>query len=84
MITEKRTITADDLRTMCVMHEWFTGGTIADYESMFETWCNINLTTTKIEDLAQYIIDHSDYVRESLIDVMYSISYYSNVKFYEM
>ncbi len=75
---EQRRISADELRTVCILHDWYTRGSCNEYEKLFQKACSKDhLTIDDIEDIARNIIDHS--TEESLDgyefeDVMYAIT----------
>lgn len=74
---EQRRIGAEDLRTLCILHDWYSRGTCKEYDKLFQKACSIdNLTTEDIADIAEDIIEHSD--EETLEgyefeDVMYAV-----------
>lgn len=74
---EQRRISVDELRSLCIIHGWYTKGTCKEYDKLFQMACSKNnLTTDDIEDIARNIIDHSaeDALDGyELEDVMYSI-----------
>ena len=74
---EQRRIGAEELRTICILHGWYSKGTCSQYDRLFQRACSIdNLTTEDIANIAEDIIEHSD--EESLSgyefeDVMYAV-----------
>lgn len=57
--TEKRTLSVDDLRNLCIEEEWYTNGTNREYKKLF-TKCNKkNLTTNDIVQITNDIYFHT-------------------------
>lgn len=74
---EKRRISVAELRSLCILHDWYTEGSCCEYDKLFQKACSKdNLTTEDIEEIAENIINHSnekslqDYEFE---DVMFAI-----------
>lgn len=64
-IEEVRTLDADDLRALCIRREWYTRGTCAQYNGLFDRLRTergdlANLTTAKLYEIAEDIRQHSD------------------------
>ncbi len=75
--TEKRRISVEQLRSLCIMNGWYSRGTCGQYDRLFQRACSKdNLTTEDIEDIVADIIEHSseesfqDYEFE---DVMFAV-----------
>ena len=61
---EIRTLSACDLRSLCINENWYTGGTNEEYENLLNMTKKDNITTDDIVEMATDIIEHS----ESAID----------------
>lgn len=76
---ETRTLSADDLRALCIRNNWYTRGTNAEYEALFdslydEDGCNLNLTTEKLAEIAENIMEHSRIQEYTITTVMYALN----------
>lgn len=60
MYREKRVLTAEDVREVCIQEEWYTRGTIEEYDALLNSIPDENLTTKEIVRIAEDIIVHSD------------------------
>ena len=58
-IKEKMTITASDLRALCIREGWYTYGENKDYSDLLEMTKN-DATTPLLAEIAKNIIDHSN------------------------
>lgn len=63
--TEKRTMDAGTLRSICIQNDWYTRGTCAQYNGLFDRLHDqrgdlVNLTTAKLAEIAQDIAEHSE------------------------
>lgn len=63
--TEKRTMDAGTLRNICIQNDWYTRGTCAQYNGLFDRLHDqrgdmVNLTTAKLAEIAQDIAEHSE------------------------
>jgi hypothetical protein len=56
---EKRTITREALRSLCIEKQWYTNGTNEDYEYLMRYDRFENLDTDDIMDMAANIKKHS-------------------------
>lgn len=64
-IIETRTMDAATLRNVCIINSWYTRGTCAQYNRLFDRLRNergdlANLTTAKLYEIAEDIRQHSD------------------------
>jgi len=61
LITEKRILPMDRLRSLCVDKQWYTRGTNADYAYILQYAENLkDVKTENIVHIAKDILDHSD------------------------
>ena len=68
MYKEIRMIDVCDLHNLCIEQDFYTMGTIEDFDNLFYTVMNIeNVTTLEIEKIALDIYIHSD-MKRYLID----------------
>lgn len=58
-IKERRILTWEKLRAICVERGWYTRGTIEEYEKLLNKTKVSNITSDIIGDIAQDIIAHS-------------------------
>lgn len=73
--TETRTLSASKLRSICIKNDWYTCGTNDEYSRLFDRLtdccgCPENLTTDKLVEIAEDIMEHSeitDYTIESVL-----------------
>ena len=59
-IKETRIINWNDLRTLCIKHDWYTYGTNDEYADVLEFASSNEMTTENLVKVAQNIIDHSN------------------------
>lgn len=58
--TEIRHLSSCDLRSLCIEENWYTGGTVEEYDNLLNM-CNVgNITTDVIVEMATDIIEHSE------------------------
>ena len=61
---ERRTLHADDLRSLCIRKNWYTNGTNEEYWNLFrrlsENYMSAEMTTEKLVEIATDIYNHSD------------------------
>ena len=57
---EVRMLDSGDLRALCIKKDWYTGGTIAEYENLMQMTERENITTDDIVEIATDIIEHSE------------------------
>lgn len=77
--TETRTMSACDLRALCIRHDWYTRGTCEEYERLFDRLhdsdgCPVNLTTEKLAEIAADIMEHSEITDYTITSVMYELN----------
>ena len=74
---EQRRIGVEDLRSLCIMHGWYTRGTSREYDKLFQLACTKdNLKTEDIVEIAADIIAHSmpeSYDGYEFEDVMFAV-----------
>ena len=59
-ITTTRKLYWDDLRSLCIAMNWYTHGTNADYEGLFDLIHHKEITDDLLTDIAVNIFEHSD------------------------
>lgn len=63
-VKEVRTMTAEELRSLCICNNWYTWGTNEEYANLLSMvgnpWEPVNLTTEKLHAIAADILDHSE------------------------
>ena len=59
MVTLKKKIFRDELRTLCINKEWYTKGDIKEYDNLFNK-LHDDMTDDEIVDICKDIYDHSD------------------------
>ena len=87
--TENRTMSASDLRALCIRNNWYTCGTCKEYEALFnrlydEDGCPVNLTTKKLVEIADDIMAHSEISDYTITSVMYELNRVCTVFFDEI
>lgn len=81
---ETRRISASELRKLCVQQDWYTGGTVEEYEHLLLDLADNkeNITTADIVEIAYDIINHSDNITEDEItSVMFAVGKIANTFF---
>lgn len=62
--TETRTLSAYDLRALCIKKNWYTCGTNEEYTALFHSlthnYLAVEMTTEKLAEIAADIYQHSD------------------------
>ena len=89
-IQEKRWMNMDDLRELCIRHEWFTRGDCKAYDKFlnmpYDTKGNQrNITTKLLYSMARTIMRYSDPKTYDIIEVggiMYSLGQICTTTFY--
>lgn len=73
---EVRRLTSMDLRSLCIMNDWYTHGTVKEYSNLLSNVDNLkNVTTDDIVEIAQDIVDHSDvHMDMGFTDIMFAIA----------
>lgn len=56
---ETRILYKDDLRNLCIKHNWYTCGTCKEYSVLLDKCEKDNITTGDIVDMAEDILSHS-------------------------
>lgn len=84
--TETRTMEADKLRALCIKNSWYTRGTCAQYNNLFDRLydsdgCPVNLTTEKLAEIAQDIMEHSEITDYTITSVMFELARFATVYF---
>lgn len=61
---ERRTLSADELRNLCIRKNWYTNGTNKEYCNLFglltKDFHSAEMTTEKLAEIATDIFNHSD------------------------
>jgi len=65
---EKRTITYDSLKNLCINNQWYTIGTTKEFENLLMQAEKTNLTAQDIGNMAYDIVKHS--ITEDTIDMI--------------
>lgn len=78
-ITETRTMSATKLRSVCIQHDWYTCGTNKEYGKLFDRLYDsdgipAHLTTEKLAEIAQDIMDHSRITDYTITSVMFELA----------
>lgn len=61
---EIRTLTRTDLRGLCILEDWYTGGTCEEYANLLDMTDRKNITTDDIVEIATDIIEHSEMAKQ--------------------
>lgn len=85
---EFRHLSGDDLRSLCIRNNWYTHGTCEEYERLFnflhdECGCPENMTTDKLAEIAEDIMEHSDITSYTITTVMFELARACNTFFEE-
>lgn len=81
---ETRRISASNLRALCVQQDWYTGGTVEEYEHLLLDLADNkeNITTADIVEIAYDIINHSNNITEDEVtSVMFAVGEIANTFF---
>ena len=79
-IIETRTLSMDDLRKLCIKNNYYTKGTIDEYDRFLTSVKGVEMTKDKIYSLAVNIFTHSDIGSNVLLtdviiaSIMYNIA----------
>ena len=73
--TETRVLDMYKLRSLCIEHDWYTCGTNEEYDALFdrlydEIGCLVNMTTEKLAEIADDIMEHSRISDYTITSVM--------------
>lgn len=84
---EKRTLSAENLRNLCIKNHWYTKGNCEEYEHLLYDLAENkrHLATNDIIEIAEDIIAHSeiDCTSEDITTVAYLVNRACEVLFYE-
>lgn len=85
-IIETRIMDASKLRALCIKNSWYTRGTCAAYNNLFDRLddadgCPVNLTTEKLAEIAQDIMEHSEITDYTVTTVMFELARVATVYF---
>lgn len=85
---EFRSLSGNDLRALCIRNNWYTRGTCEEYERLFsllhdERGCPENMTTEKLAEVAEDIMEHSDITDYTITAVMFELARACNTFFEE-
>lgn len=77
--TETRILDSTKLRQICIENDWYTRGTNEEYANLFsklhdEAGCPENMTTEKLAEIAQDIMEHSEISDYTITSVMYVLA----------
>ena len=64
-------LTVEDVREVCIHHQYYTKGTCQEYENLFEM-CGY-VTPDSLENIAKDIKDHSN-TEDSVLDIMKTLA----------
>lgn len=82
--SEKRTLTMENLRNLCVFNNWYTNGSNKEYENLLNNVDNlINITTDDIVEIATDILSHSNLELDELTNICFKINEACNTFFIE-
>lgn len=76
---ETRVMDSSKLRSLCIKRNWYTRGTNEEYGRLFdllydEYGCPVNLTTEKLAEIAEDIMEHSDIRDYTITAVMFELA----------
>lgn len=74
-IKETRHIYADRLRALCIEHQWFTRGTCEEYDKFLSSVYRKNMTTARLQKLAETIMQYSKPETYEILDGITGIMY---------
>jgi precorrin-4 methylase len=87
--SERRTLTVDELRALCIKRNWYTEGDNAEYDHLLSlvedrNGYPVHLTTEKLEEIAEDIHKHSDLYDDdcSMIVIMQELGEACTTSFY--
>lgn len=78
---EIRTLSTTNLRGLCIMEDWYTGGTVKEYSNLMEMARKDNITTDDIVELATDIIEHSETAKAKFEKASGGEDFYLHVMF---
>ena len=77
---ETRSLSMSKLRQICIDHGWYTCGDNEEYDHLLnmvydsDLGCSVNITTEKLVEIAEDIIDHSEIEDYSIETVLYILA----------
>ena len=78
---EIRTLTRTDLRGLCIMEDWYTGGTCEEYANLLDMTGKENITSDDIVEIATDIIEHSETAKAKFERLSGGENFYLHVMF---
>ena len=83
---ERRYLLAYDLRACCIEHDWYTHGTVEEYENLFtmlydEDGCHKEMTVDNLAKIAYDIRQHSKELDYSIEAMMSALNRHCNTIF---
>lgn len=78
---EIRTLSSMDLRGLCIREDWYTGGTLRDYDNLMSMTEKENITTDDIVEIATDIIEHSETAKAKFEKASGGEDFYLHVMF---
>lgn len=77
--TEKRVMSPDRLRALCIERNWYTRGNNEEYSRLLDRvtdccGCAENLTTDKLVEIAIDIYDHSEITYYTIEAILFELS----------
>lgn len=77
--TEHRHLDPETLRALCIRNKWYTRGTNEEYSALFDRLYDEDgllehLTTEKLAEIAQDIMDHSRITDYTITTVMFELA----------
>lgn len=77
--TETRTLSSSKLRSICIKNNWYTLGTNEEYGRLFDRLtdccgCPENLTTDKLVEIAEDILEHSEITEYTIESVLFELA----------
>lgn len=78
---EIRTLSTTNLRGLCIMEDWYTGGTVKEYSNLMEMTRKDNITTDDIVEIATDIIEHSETAKAKFEKASGGEDFYLHVMF---
>ena len=78
---EIRTLSTTNLRGLCIMEDWYTGGTVKEYSNLMEMARKDNITTDDIVEIATDIIEHSETAKAKFEKASGGEDFYLHVMF---
>jgi hypothetical protein len=78
---EVRKLSREDLRALCIRHDWYTGGTNEEYYNLMQMTEKECITTDDIVEIATDIIEHSETAKANFEKATGGEDFYEYVMF---